>query len=278
MQAQERVAFPSRRGNRLVGVVHGARVAAGGGRRGCSAGAGPGTATGGNKLPSSGMILCHGMESTKEGTKHKLFAERLSDAGFSVLRFDFSYVGESEGEFADLTFRGEVEDLGGAWDFFRTRVEGPIGILGSSMGGAVALLFAADEPRVRALATIAAVAHPARAIAELRPAELDRWRQEGILSLSGVRLKRAFLDDVETLDVIGACRRVTCPTFVAHGGADRVVPCSDAAEIAAALGGEHCLKVYPEADHRFSRPSDLEALVQDCVAWIEGHLPGDGAA
>ena len=253
MQAEERVAFPSRRGNRLVGVVH--------------------TAAG-----ETGVILCHGMESTKEGTKLKLLAERLSRAGLSVLRFDFSYVGESQGEFADLTFRGEVDDLAGAWDFFRGRVGGPIGILGSSMGGTIALLFAAAEPRAGALATIAAVARPARAIAELRPSELERWRTEGVLSLGGVRLKRSFLDDVETLDVIGACRRIACPTFLAHGDADRVVPCSDAEEIAAALGGEHRLKIYPGADHRFSRPSDLETLLDDCAAWLEGHLPGNGAA
>src|SRR5207247_3787580 len=69
-----------------------------------------------------------------------LLADRLASAGISVVRFDFSYVGESEGEFADLTFRGEVEDLAGAWRFFRERIDGPIGILGSSMGGTVALL------------------------------------------------------------------------------------------------------------------------------------------
>jgi putative redox protein len=218
------------------------------------------------------------MESTKEGTKHRRLGERLASLGIATLRFDFSYVGESEGDFADLTFRGEVEDLGGAWDFLGERVSGPIGILGSSMGGAVALLFAAAEPAVRALATIAAVAHPERIVAELRPAELERWRKEGVLSLGGVRLRSTFLDDVQGLDVVAACRKVRCPTFVAHGDADRVVPCSDAAEIAAALGGNHVVKIYPGADHRFSRPADLETMLTDCEGWLERHLTGDGAA
>jgi pimeloyl-ACP methyl ester carboxylesterase len=250
----ERVVFPSRRGNRLVGIVHAAI---------------------GDPSLHPGVILCHGMESTKDGTKHKLLGERLSRAGFSVLRFDFSYVGESEGDFADLTFRGEVADLGGAWDFLRARVGGSIGLLGSSMGGAVALLFAATEPRVRALATIAAVGRPGRVLAELRPAEIERWRREGVLSLGGVRLRSTFLDDVETLDVLGACREVRCPTFVAHGDADRVVPCSDAEEIAAALGAEHRLKIYPGADHRFSKPADLEELLEDCASWLEAHSRGN---
>ena len=239
--------FPSRRGNRLVGVVHAAD----------------------GELGRRGVILCHGMESTKEGTKHRRLADRLSRSGFTVLRFDFSYVGESDGDFADLTFRGEVEDLGGAWDYFAERARGPMALIGSSMGGTVALLFAASEPRLRALATIAAVAHPRRVLAELRPAEIERWRREGLLSLGGMRLRSSFLEDVETLDVIAACHEVRCPTLVTHGDADTVVPCSDAEEIAAALGGEHRLEIYPGADHRFSRPDQLEELLEDCAAWIE---------
>ncbi len=250
-EIEERVTFASRRGNRLVGIVHSPRVA----------------------IPAApGVILCHGMESTKEGAKHKRLSEMLSSHGVTVLRFDFSYVGESEGDFADLTFRGEVEDLAGAWDFFRARVVGPIGLLGSSMGGTVALLFAAREPGVRALATIAAVARPAQSLAELRPAELERWRKDGVYSLGGVRLKKSFLDDVETLDVIAACRSITCPAFLAHGDADRVVPCSDVAVLAAALGGEHRTKIYPGADHRFSKPADLDRLLADLAGWLETEL------
>lgn len=257
--AEQRVAFPSRRGNRLVGVVHQPLAESAEGAK-------------------RGVILCHGMESTKDGTKHKLLGEKLSRAGSAVLRFDFSYVGESDGEFADLTFRGEVEDLGGAWDFFRARTRGSIGIIGSSMGATVALLFAGEEPRVAALATIAAVARPARALAELRPTEIERWKREGVFSLGGVRLKRTFLDDVETLDVIAACRKIRCPTFVAHGDSDRVVPASDSQEIAAALGGDPCLKIYPGADHRFSRRADLEELLDDCAGWLARHLHGSAAA
>ena len=249
--AEERVEFPSARGTRLVGLW--------------SAPPAPSAPT---------VILCHGMESTKEGTKHRLLVERLAKSGFGTLRFDFSYVGESEGEFADLTIRGEVEDLRGAFDFVVARASGPIGLFGSSLGGAVALLFAADEPRVRALAVIAAVAHPERIVAELRPAELERWRREGIFSLGGVKLRRAFLDDVVSLDVLAACRRIAVPVFVAHGDDDRVVPPSDGEEIAAAVAGEARLSRYPGGDHRFSRAEDLERMLGECEGWLVRHLGG----
>jgi pimeloyl-ACP methyl ester carboxylesterase len=252
----ERVEFPSRRGNRLVGLLH--RPQAGDPER------------------APGVVLCHGMESTKEGTKHRLLADSLAAAGLWALRFDFSYVGESEGDFADLTFRGEVDDLAGAWDFFATCCRGPVGIFGSSMGGTVALLFAAEEPRVRSLAVIAAVARPRRIVEELRPDELERWRREGAFSLGGVRLKRTFLEDIEELDVLGACRRIRCPTLVVHGDADRVVPVSDASELAAALGGEVRCTIVPGGDHRLSDPQRLERVLDECCSWFVERLGAPG--
>ena len=123
-QAIERVEFRSRRGPRLIGLWHHAPSGA-------------------------GVILCHGMEASKEGVKSVRLATALAARGVNALRFDFSYVGESEGEFVDLTVTGEVEDLAGAWAFAGTRAGGRLGIIGSSLGGTVGLLFAAAEPASR---------------------------------------------------------------------------------------------------------------------------------
>jgi uncharacterized protein len=217
--SEVRVELPSRRGNRLVGLW-----------------AAP-------PEPSSPVvILCHGMESTKEGTKHRLLVDRLLAAGFGTLRFDFSYVGESEGEFADLTIRGEVEDLGGAFDFVAARAKGPIGLF----------------------------------LEEVRPDELARWRREGTFSLGGVTLRSTFVEDLETLDVLGACRTTRAPVLVLHGDADRVVPVGDGEAIAGARSGAapRELRVFPGCDHRFSRAEDLERLLEACEAWFRRHLAG----
>lgn len=248
---EARVEFPSRRGNRLVGLW-----------------AAP------PEPAAPVVILCHGMESTKEGTKHRLLVDRLGAAGFGTLRFDFSYVGESEGEFADLTIRGEVEDLGGAFDFVAASARGPLGLFGSSLGGTVSLLFAATEPRIEAIAVVAAVAHPRRILEEVRPDELARWRREGTFSLGGVTLRSTFVDDLETLDVLAACRATAAPVLVLHGDADRVVPLGDGEAIAAARSGPAVreLRVFPGGDHRFSRAEDLERLLDGCERWFREHL------
>lgn len=243
----ERVEFASRRRARLVGVWHGSRA-------------------------DSGVILCHGMESSKDGTKALRLARHFAAAGCHALRFDFSYVGESEGEFVDLTVSGEVDDLAGAWKFARGRLSGPLGIVGSSLGGAVALLFAGEEPGVAAVATIAAVAHPGRFSQALSAEERESWRRDGIYDWEGVRLRSSFLDDVERVDVPGAVARIRCPMLVTHGTADTVVPCTDADEIAARARVRPEVRRYEGADHRFSDPVLLNRLLDDIVDWMTEKL------
>jgi alpha/beta superfamily hydrolase len=251
--AIERVEFYSRRGVRLVGAWHRAATRA-------------------------GVVLCHGMEACKEGTKSVRLAEDLAGRGINALRFDFSYVGESEGAFLDLTVSGEVEDLAGAWAYARGRLAGPLGLIGSSLGGTVALLFAAGQPEVAALATIAAVAHPGRQARALSAAERARWRREGVYDLHGVRVGAAFLDDVERLDVPAALVGVRCPVLLGHGTDDAVVPCADADRIAAAVAGPCEVRRYAGADHRFSDAGHLDAMLADAAGWMADRLADATAA
>ncbi len=248
----QRVEFPSRRGAALVGCWHPA-----GGQR--------------------AVILCHGMESSKEGDKSVALAEALAAADCDTLRFDFSYVGESEGRFADLTVSGEVDDLAGAWQWVRRRIDGPVGIVGSSLGGTVALLFAAAEPEVAAVATIAAVADPAARARALTSEVRRRWRSDGFHDLHGIRVGAAFLEDVEHLDVLAAVRRIRCPLLLTHGTADEIVTLDDVHAIAAASGALATVRMYEGVDHRFSEPGWRRALLSDIVMWMLAQLRVDGA-
>jgi len=219
------------------------------------------------------VVLCHGMESTKEGTKHTALAARLDTLGYASLRFDFSYVGESEGRFEDLTISGEVDDLAGACGFLRGRGAGDLALVGSSLGGTVALLYAAADPAVRALVTIAAVSQPLGIIERLGPARAEAWRRAGYREEATGRLKRDFLDDLPRHDVLAAARRLRAATLVTHGEADDVVPVADAYALHAALPPPKALHVTPGCDHRYSDPAHLAALLDDALAWIRGHLP-----
>jgi len=251
----ESVTMTSRRGIRLAGVLHL-----------------PETTRDPMELPA--VVLCHGMESTKEGTKHQALAARLTALGYVCLRFDFSYVGESGGRFEDLTISGEVEDLGGAVDYLAARGTRSFGVVGSSLGGTVAVLFAGSDPRVKALVTIAAVALPLGIVARMDPAAVAAWRESGVrVAEGGGTLRRDFLDDLERIDVLGAARRLTAATLVTHGEDDHVVPVGDAHALFAALPEPKALAITPKCDHRYSDPAHLANLLDRTVGWIATHLP-----
>jgi len=242
----ERVEFPGRRGNRLVGDLLRSRDTIG-----------------------PALVLCHGMESTRGGTKQTAMVERFVPKGWSVLRFDFSYVGESDGRFEDLTISGEVDDALGALDFLADFRPSLRVLVGSSLGGAVALLAAAQAPdSVDAIATIAAVAETRLFTASMAQDEVARWRREGRRRWREGWMKSSFLLDLDEIDVLAAVGTIRKPLLVMHGTADDVVPFEHAEQIAAAAGGAVRLEAFPGVGHRFEEPGALDTLLATMDDWL----------
>ncbi len=243
----ERVEFPSRRGNLLVGDVH--RVDSSGGRW---------------------LLLCHGMESTRQGNKQRAIVERFLPLGFSVMRFDFSFVGESEGEFEDLTIGGEVDDLRGALDFLDEFRPIDCTLVGSSLGGLVALLGAVeDQRRISRVATMAAVADVRLFTAGLDAGDLASWRREGRRAWNGGSLKSDFLDDLQTIDAPRIFSRLELPVLAMHGAADDVVPVEHARLISRYAGDGVEVEIFEGVKHRFEEEGALEAMLDCLQSWIE---------
>lgn len=249
--AAERVEFVGRRGNRLVGDLHRA----------------------GDRLGTV-LVLCHGMESTRKGNKQLAIVERALPDGYSVLRFDFSYVGESEGEFADLTITGEVDDCLGALDFLDAFKPDRRILVGSSLGGAVALLAAsAAEGRVDAVATIAAVAEASLFTEGLDEDELARWRATGRRRWRDGEIRSTFLEDIEAVDILSAVTASSGPLLVAHGTADEVVPVTHARSIVGCAGERARLALFDGVGHRFDEPGALDSLLDTLWAWLAEVAP-----
>ncbi|TFH24008.1 MAG: alpha/beta fold hydrolase [Myxococcales bacterium] len=250
----ERVEFPSRRGTALVGDLH---------------------RTGDRCGPT--LILCHGMESTRRGHKQVAIVERFVPAGYSVLRFDFSYVGESEGSFGDITISGEVDDALGALDFLEGFSPPGCVLVGSSLGGSVALLAAAEAgSRVGAVATIAAVADAGLFTSGLTEEELVRWRATGARAWRGGAIRSSFLEDLARIDIGSAVAATAGPLLVMHGVEDDVVPPSHAALIERAAAGRARVEMFEGVGHRFEEPGALDALLATLEVWLRDAMPTRG--
>jgi putative redox protein len=212
------------------------------------------------------------MESAKHSQKLIFLAESLAARGILALRFDFRYVGDSSGKFADITYSGEVEDLQAAYEFMQSRRSGKTVIFGSSMGGTVALLFAAQEASVAAVVILAAPGHPENFPKRiLTPEQLQRWRERGYTLYHGKRLNVSLLDDLERLNVPEAARRIRCPVLILHGDADEVVPVDEAYELHESLTSPKMLSIFKATDHRFSNPEIMRQAMTQALDWLTEH-------
>jgi pimeloyl-ACP methyl ester carboxylesterase len=241
----ERVTFTNCRGERLVGVVQGT-------------------------LGRTAVLCCHGMLSNKDGTKHQLLARLMEERGVATLRFDGAGRGESEGRLYDLSFSQGREDVEAAVEFLAERGVERLGVFGSSMGGALALLCAGRDERVVALATLAAVAHPGE-LAARHPEQVSAWQTQGFVDTELGRIGRGFYDDAGLHDVIAAVRVLRAPLLVLHGDQDTVVPLSDAHDIASAARNVSLEVVYG-ADHRFSDPVHLRPAMNAVAEFLVAHM------
>lgn len=250
---ERRVTFENARGERLAGVLHSPEQGA----------------------LSAGAVLCHGMESNRNSPKIVAMSRALAHGGLAALRFDFAGSGDSAGTFAEISYSRQVDDLRAAVGYLARQGVSRLGLIGSSMGGSVALLYAGGEVRapVAGLATIAAPADPFEIVRQFAtPEELAAWEERGFTEYHGRRFNRALLDDIRKLDILRAAARIPCPVLVIHGDADPTVPVRQAHRLHDALGGRKELLILPGADHRLSDPADMSRALDAAQGWILRHV------
>ena len=224
-------------------------------------------------VPDQPLVICaHGLQSSRGATKLRALCDSLRVAEISSLRFDFAGRGDSEGEFFDVTYSRQIDDLKSAIDYCEERLGlRKFGFMGSSMGGAVSLLVAGRDPRIQAVCTVAAIGYPSE-LEERYPLKTRGWRERGFVELDGEeRLGKAFLEDAGSHDVMRVVSWIDAPMLVVHGTDDAVIPIADADDIAASSQNVEMLLVEG-ADHRFSEPRHLESLVHEAVEFFANHL------
>ena len=207
---------------------------------------------GGRESPRSAVVVVHGFKGFKDWGLWPPFAERLARAGCSAVTLNLSGSGVDDSgdfvfpeRFGHNTFSAEVQDLRRVVDALAAGELGvappaSIGLLGHSRGGGIAVLHAAGDPRVRALATWAAISTVDRWPAAQRLA----WRAAGVNDVKNTRTGQVLpqypdvLDDIEShaaeLDIEGAARRVAVPWLIVHGSEDEAVSLLEGERLAAA--------------------------------------------
>jgi len=217
-------------------------------------------------LPEAGqrpwpcVVTAHGLLSSKDSNKYVQIGEEFNRAGFAVCRFDFRGCGESGGNLADTTMAQRVADLRSVVEMMRAHpaLSGRVALLGSSLGGYVALFTASRDFKVKA---VAAWATPAN-LDELAE-HPERVRAQG--------LGDAFIAELKEGRYLRAPVGTRYTLFV-HGERDEVVPVDHARRLAeTALNPRH-LEIVPDANHQFTDATHRQRAIQLSLDWIGRYL------
>jgi pimeloyl-ACP methyl ester carboxylesterase len=223
-------------------------------------------------------VLCHGFLSGKNSTTNKTLTRLLNERGIAAFRFDFFGQGDSDGPFEELTTTLAVHQAHAALDLVAARGYDRIGLVGSSFGGLVAILTAAQRRDIACLALKCPVVDFAE---ELRITfgleELARWQATNTIpNMMGgsdrVRLRYGFYEDCLKQIAYEPAKQITVPTLIVQGEQDECVPLHQSRRLHDSLGGVKRLDLLPDADHQFTREGDFHQMTTSISDWLVSHL------
>ena len=225
--------------------------------------------------PRAYALFAHCFTCGKDIHAAKRIAAGLTALGIAVLRFDFTGLGSSEGEFANTTFSSNVADLIAAARHMTEQGRGPALLIGHSLGGAAILAAAGDIAPARAVVTIAAPADPAH-VTHLFRDHVDAIRDAGEIEVSlGGRpftIKRDFLDDIEGHKQAERIAHLRKALLVFHSPTDEIVGIENATAIFVAAKHPKSFVSLAGADHLLSRKEDAAYVADVIAAWAERYL------
>ncbi|NHZ36070.1 MULTISPECIES: S9 family peptidase [Massilia] len=197
-------------------------------------------------------------------------AQALTEHGIAVLRFDFTGLGASEGDFANTNFSSNVQDLVAAAAFMRTSLKAPEILIGHSLGGAAVLAAAAGIDEVRAVVTVGAPSDPSH-VNNLFGEQLGVIEAEGeaLVQLAGrpFTIKRQFLLDAAEQNLNVSTAALKRPLMVMHSPHDRTVGIDNALHIFQAAKHPKSFVSLDDADHLLTRREDAVWVAGMIAAW-----------
>ncbi len=225
--------------------------------------------------PLAYALFAHCFTCSKDTKAATYISTALAERGIAVLRFDFTGLGGSEGDFANTNFSSNIGDLVAAADFLRKTYRAPAVLIGHSLGGTAMLAAAQKIPEAVAVATIGSPYGPDHVLRLLKNS-LGAIQAEGeaLVDIAGreFRIKKQFLDDIEGRKLGDTVARLGRALMVMHSPRDTVVGIENATMIFTAAKHPKSFVSLDPADHLLSRREDAFYAGRLLAAWAERYL------
>ncbi|MDP1558514.1 MAG: alpha/beta fold hydrolase [Nitrosomonas sp.] len=220
-------------------------------------------------------LFAHCFTCTKDYTATSHITRALAKQGIAVLRFDFTGLGNSDGDFSNTNFSSNIQDLICAAEFLETHYAAPTLLIGHSLGGAAVLAVAQHLSAVKAVATIGAPAtagHVQKLLGSSRGAIRDK--NNTCVELAGRKftIKRQLIDDLERYNSLDHIKALKKALIIFHSPIDSIVSIDEAARIYTAARHPKSFVSLDNADHLLSRREDAEYVANVLSAWAGRYL------
>jgi uncharacterized OsmC-like protein/pimeloyl-ACP methyl ester carboxylesterase len=226
--------------------------------------------------PRAWALFAHCFTCGKDIAAATRISRALCRRGFAVLRFDFTGLGSSEGDFANESFSSNLADLRAAADFLRKEYTAPSLLIGHSLGGAAVLAVAADIPEVRAVVTVAAPSDPSH-VANLLQDDLQTIERDGkarvLIAGREFNIGREFIEDLKESKQVERIRGLKRALLILHSPQDEIVNIDHARRIYQAALHPKSFVTLDSADHLLSNRNDAEYVADLIAAWSSRYLP-----
>ena len=225
--------------------------------------------------PIAYAIFAHCFTCSKDYKGVAWVSKALAAEGIGVLRFDFTGIGESEGDFADTTFSSNVADLVALAEHMERSLEAPKILIGHSLGGAAVLHAAAVVPSVVAVATIAAPASLSDLAGRLRSGSAEiEGSGEAEVEIGGrsIRIGKELVDGLEEVNMQDAVSGLGRALLVCHSPVDRTVGIDNATEIFSAARHPKSFLSLDSADHLLSDAADARYAGSMIATWARRYV------
>lgn len=220
-------------------------------------------------------IFAHCFTCSKDIPAARRISQRLASMGIAVLRFDFTGLGHSEGEFSNTDFTSNVQDLVLAAQYLSTHNSAPSLLIGHSLGGAAVLQAAGGIPSIKAVVTIGAPSCPSHVVHNFASSleEIKRAGQARVsLAGRGFTITQDFVEDISKASLLPAVAKLKKALLVMHAPTDEIVGIENAGEIFAAAKHPKSFVTLDDADHLLTNRVDAEYAAEVIAAWSARYL------
>lgn len=225
--------------------------------------------------PHTYVLFAHCFTCQKNLNAIWSITRRMTLQGFAVLSFDFTGLGESEGDFASTNFSSNVEDLVAASDFMARELKAPELLIGHSLGGAASLLAAQKIQSVRAVATLCAPATP-NSVKKFFVDDIETIRTQGYAEVRiGSRpftIKKQFIEDIEQGNVTKHLHKLDAAVLILHAPTDEITPIENATKLYKAARHPKSFISLDQADHLLTHKADALYAAEVISAWALRYL------